>query len=203
MIRLLAKQNIRMFALGVLFVLLLSACSPPSPVATVEPTPPAEDGETGQPAETSEGEAYPEIQIYRPQVYPDAETPVAAAEAYPLPTLAPTAQPYPEAVPFQLDKPITAGTTQVTGTGPAGIPIWILDYTFGGAVLGQGVIADDGAFSIQVSELEANHRIGIVLGDLEGTEWQPENFYFRQFYGDDPKQVPMVDFFFDTAMVQP
>lgn len=183
---------------GMLFALFVSACSPPGPLTTLEPP------QSAEPQATAEGEAYPEIPIYVPRSYPELETQAAAqAEAYPMPTQAPTAQPFPNAVPFQLNKPITAGTTEVTGRGPAGIPIWILDYTFGGTVLGQGVTGEDNTFSIQVPTLEANHRIGIVLGDLEGTEWQPENFYFEQFYGDDPKQAPMVDFFFDTAMVQP
>lgn len=103
---------------------------------------------------------------------------------------------------FSLEKPIFEGTTQIVGVGTPGIPIIIYDVTFMGEILGQGLINQDGTFNISVSPLEAGHRIGIGLGVLSGSKWQVTDFQNPAFNGDEARQVPMVGFFFDTAMVQ-
>lgn len=103
---------------------------------------------------------------------------------------------------FSLKKPIFEGTTQIVGVGTPGIPIIIYDVTFMGEILGQGLINQDGTFNISVSPLEAGHRIGIGLGVLSGSKWQVTDFQNPAFNGDEARQVPMVGFFFDTAMVQ-
>jgi len=91
----------------------------------------------------------------------------------------------------------------VTGSGPTGVPIVLLDITFGGRLLASGVIDRNGRFELEVGEpLEARHRIGIALGDLTGTGWQPEDFSDEKFYGDEALNVPLVGFFFDTCMIQ-
>jgi hypothetical protein len=116
------------------------------------------------------------------------------------PLTSPLSVPANNAVPFQLDRPIAAGTTIIRGTGPAGVPIWIADVTFMGEVLGQGTIGPDGKFAIQVQPLEAKHRIGLALAELNGTKWKPEDFYHSEFYGPEATQLPQVGFFFDTVM---
>lgn len=104
--------------------------------------------------------------------------------------------------PFRLDKPIIAGATRVTGSGPVGVPIMLLDITFGGRLLALGVIDQDGRFELGLGEpLEARHRIGITLGDLTGTGWQPGDFSDRKFNGDEALNVPQIGFFFDTCMI--
>jgi len=104
--------------------------------------------------------------------------------------------------PFHLDKLLFEGTTQVTGTGPAGVPISLQDVTFMGTVLAQTVIGSDDTFMFQVTALEKNHRIGIALGDLTGTRWKPEDFNNAAYQGEEPMLVPQVGFFYDTALVQ-
>jgi Big-like domain-containing protein len=106
-------------------------------------------------------------------------------------------------VPFQFDKPIVAGATTVTGTGPAGVPILLEDVTFMGALMGQTNVGQDGRFSFTVPPLEAAHRLGVTLGDLSGTKWTAEQFYSPGYQGDGAMQTPNVGFFFDTAQVQP
>lgn len=107
-----------------------------------------------------------------------------------------------DVVPFQFDKPITAGTTRVTGSGPAGVPIILADITFGGLILTTGRIDPDGQFELELGNpLEARHRIGIALGDLRGTGWQPDDFSNEGFHGDEARTVPQIGFFFDTCMV--
>jgi len=103
---------------------------------------------------------------------------------------------------FQLDKPIPVGATQVTGQGPAGVPIMVLDITFGGTLLAAGKIDNDGTFELKLERpLEANHRIGLALGNLAGTDWQLTDFT-PEFYGDEPMSVPQVGHFLDTYAVR-
>ncbi len=104
-------------------------------------------------------------------------------------------------VPFRLERPLTAGATEVRGTGPAGVPIFIADVTFMGEPLGTGTIGPDGKFVIKVQPLIDGHRIGLALGILDGTPWKPEDFYLHDYYGPDAMQAPQVGFFHDTAMV--
>jgi hypothetical protein len=128
--------------------------------------------------------------------------------AYPSPNGAyPVGSPPPtlrgDEVPFQLDKPIVAGSTTVTGSGPAGVPILLEDVTFMGALMGQTNIGQDGRFSFTVPPLVAGHRLGVTLGDITGTKWTAEQFYSPGYQGDEAMQTPNVGFFFDTAQVKP
>ncbi len=123
------------------------------------------------------------------------ESPLGPSPLSPLP--APSTQ----VTPFKLDRPILAGATEIRGTGPAGVPIYIADITFMGEPLGTGKVDTDGKFVIVVKPLEAGHRIGLRLGILEGTPWKPEDFYRQEFYGPDAMQVPQVGFFHDTVLV--
>jgi len=102
---------------------------------------------------------------------------------------------------FRFDKPIRSGTTRITGSGPAGVPIIIVDVTFGGLVLAAGNIDQSGRFVLDLDQpLEANHRIGLALGNLSGTPWESLEFDSK-FYGEEPMSVPQVGFFFDTCLV--
>jgi hypothetical protein len=104
---------------------------------------------------------------------------------------------------FQLNKPIPPGSKKVTGSGPPGVPIVLLDITFGGRLLASGVIGKQGKFELTVEEpLEARHRLGITLGDLSGTKWTPEDLSDEKLYGDDALSVPQVGFFYDTHIIQ-
>jgi len=72
-----------------------------------------------------------------------------------------------------------------------------------GEILGSGRINSDGTFDIPVIiSLEKNHRIGIGLGDLSGTKFFIQDFQNPGYNGDEARNLPMLNFFFDTAMVQ-
>jgi hypothetical protein len=132
------------------------------------------------------------------------ESPVLMSSPLPLDAgVSPLATPVPPHVDaFRLDKPIKAGATQVTGQGPAGVPIILQDITFVGPVLAAGTIGSDGRFTLELdTPLEADHRIGLTLGNLSGTQWQHSDFS-SAYYGDEARSVPQVGFFFDTAMVR-
>ncbi len=108
-----------------------------------------------------------------------------------------------DGVRFQIDQPVKAGSTTVTGRGPAGVPITIVSVTTMGNELGSGVIGADGRFSIPVAPLSSSVRIGISIGDLTGTKFEGKDFNADVYKGDGALMVPLVGYFLDTAMVQP
>lgn len=120
--------------------------------------------------------------------------------AYPISTLAITTPS--QVAKFQLIKPIIEGATQVSGIGPAGVPINLQDVTFMGTLLGQTLISPNGTFVFRVTALEKNHRIGIALGDLTGTGRAPEDFNDPAYQGEGAMQIPQVGFFYDTVLVE-
>ncbi len=72
---------------------------------------------------------------------------------------------------FSINTPLTTSDTVVTGTGPAGVPIILIDASEMGELLGSTVIGEDGTFEFELSEnLTEKHQIGIQLGDLTGTD---------------------------------
>jgi hypothetical protein len=108
-----------------------------------------------------------------------------------------------EAVPFQIDRPVSEGDTVVAGGGPAGIPILVVSVTMMGEVLGAGTIGPDNRFEITTSPLPASIRIGIALADLSGTEYLPSDFNDEGFQGDEAMLIPEVGYFFDSTMIAP
>lgn len=103
--------------------------------------------------------------------------------------------------PIQLDKPLKEGSTVITGSGPANLPILIVDVTFMREILAETVIGEDGTFSINLTALSKDHRIGIALSNLEGTKWENVDLNASGFFGEGALQVPTVGFFYDTALV--
>ncbi|GAB4527057.1 MAG: hypothetical protein Fur0018_12510 [Anaerolineales bacterium] len=89
----------------------------------------------------------------------------------------------------------------MTGHGPANIPLLLVDITTMGDILAQTIVQSDGTFEFQVSPLEGQHRLGIMIGDLQIPGVKEEDFYTTEFYGDEARQIPQLGFFFDTVMV--
>lgn len=158
--------------------LALVACNASTPT----PTPASTESQNPYPVATNDISAYPAL---------------ATTVPYPVePTLDPNA------IPFVINVPVIEGAIEVTGSGPAGVPILLEDVTFMGVLLAETTIESDGTFKFQVTALEKNHRIGIALGDLTGTRWTPEDFSSRGYHGPKAMQVPNVSFFYDTTLVQ-
>jgi hypothetical protein len=207
------------WSVALVLVLLLAACStppktqtatailPPAPTGTTAQNPAGQYPAPGQTGISQEGAAYP--------------TPIIAASIYPAPSgklpgyLDPTNAPYPippsptinpgtpvKVVPFRINKPVPDGATEVSGSGPANIPITLADITMYGDVLGQTAIKPDGSFVFTLSKpIGKGHLIGVALSDLKNTKWVTANFNDPGFKGDAPRQVPLVGFFFDTVEV--
>ena len=106
-------------------------------------------------------------------------------------------------IPFVLERPVKPGATVISGTGPANVPILIVDVGFMGDILGQGTISKDGKFAIEVKPLVENSYIGVAVDELEGTDLTHEDFRARGFNGPGAEQIPQVGYIFDTLIVRP
>jgi hypothetical protein len=165
-------------------VLLLVACSSGNP--TIQTTPGYPSPYTGNLADPS---------------YPAPTQVILDNSSYPAPPTPNQGSPV-NIVPFRLNKPISAVATTVTGTGPAGVPILLVDITLNGEILAKTTIGSDGQFTFTIEKtLISGNLIGIALSDLHLTKWVQANFSNEGFFGDAAKLVPMVGFFYDTAQV--
>ena len=161
-----------------------TACTATTPTLAITPT-----------VANSQGSAYPGASE---SGYPSFSSTFAPPTGgYP----APDATRDPSIVPFVLDRPLVAGSTEVTGAGPAGVPIVLHDVTFMGEELGTTVVGLNNRFSIVVQPLEAAHRVGVAIGDLTGTEWTSENFEGSRFDGPQPMMVPQAGIYLDSVLV--
>jgi len=180
------KASSRYISTLILFIALLLAatgCGEPQPTQSPVGSP---SSPIGTPAEA------------QPSGGSESESPLSTAT----PTAEEDAIPGPR---FALDRPLEAGATHVSGQGPAGIPIVIVDVTLTGRQLGTGYINDEGRFDIELSEpLEAGHRIGIMAGTTSGMSEEEAQEYISQlkkWRGEEARTLPFIGTLFDTAMV--
>ncbi|MBN1668643.1 MAG: hypothetical protein JW862_16235 [Anaerolineales bacterium] len=183
-----------------LMIMTFTACSP------AVQTPDDEVDTPGQ--QTVETAVDDETSAPADDVYPAPKVTITASDTYPAPVEMQQYDPYPEpassddSLRFMIDKPVLVGATEVTGRGPAGVPIMLVDVTLAGEPIALSVIASDGTFRFTVPAQEANHRIGIALGNLSGTGWTETDFQDPKYNGDQARTVPTIGFFFDTALVR-
>lgn len=153
--------------LAVIFLILLSGCQGQQPTDV----PPEE---TSIPELPTEEAGYPVI-----------TRPTATDSGYPISE--PVNPNYPRGPEFTIDQPVTVGDTVITGNGPAGVPIKLIDVSEVGLLLGETVIESDGTFTIDlVAPLESNHSIGLQVGDLAGTSYSEEDFLYSPTYYERP-----------------
>ncbi|MFN3981890.1 MAG: hypothetical protein ACK4SA_16060 [Caldilinea sp.] len=129
------------------------------------------------------------VNEYRSGAYPAPQTPTPETSRIPI-------------VPFILERPLKAGDTVVRGTGPANVPIIIVDVFLMGETLGEGVIDSEGSFEVSVPPLETGHWIGVAVNDLSNTDLEFSDFYAQGFRGPGAEQVPQVGFVHDSEFVQ-
>jgi hypothetical protein len=102
---------------------------------------------------------------------------------------------------FKLDKPIKAGALEVSGRGPAGTPLQVVDITGGGEILGTGVIGDDGSFVIKLGvPVEENRVIGISLSVAKDRNTWVDLWALR---GEGARAIPQIGDFFDSDVSSP
>lgn len=106
--------------------------------------------------------------------------------------------------PFQLDLPLTAGHTTVSGQAPEALPLAIVDISFGGTILGTGSSDEDGRFSITVTPLPAGHRIGVTITEFEsGITFEQIAEQYFPYRGEGFINVPNVGIFYDSSLTKP
>lgn len=170
------KKLILFFSIG---IFLLAGCTKVEP--TSEISEPANQPAAGQ----NEEEGYP---VWEPRDLPEA--------GYPVEEVTPE---FPQGPDFSIDLPVEAGDTIVTGTGPADVPIILVNVSEVGTLLGETVITKDGTFAFELENpLESGNSIGIQLGDLEGTDFDPNDFVYSETY----YSRPLVGILFDMAFIQ-
>ncbi len=88
---------------------------------------------------------------------------------------------------------------EVSGSGPAGVPIKLIDIPSGGETIAENTIGTDGTFKLDVSgKLVAGNTIALKLGSVEGTKWNPDSFLSGPGYSD----MPFVGTIFDSTVVE-
>ena len=96
---------------------------------------------------------------------------------------------------FTFDEPLTANQEEVSGSGPADVPIKIISISSAGESLGLGSVMSDGTFTIPLSRpLKERELIAIQLGDESLRE------DFRDAPGTD---MPLIGLVFAQSVVQP
>ena len=99
---------------------------------------------------------------------------------------------------FEINEPVLAGSFQVSGTGPANLPIILIDVTEMGFVISETVIGSDGIFRFELDEpLIKSHAVGIQIGDLSKTDFNYDDYTF----GEDYMDRPLIGIIFDLASV--
>lgn len=169
--------------------LVLAACGADAPSESAEEaaTEPTSEEEATVAADDSATEAYPATDAY------------PATEAYPATNAYPGVSEFPEGPEFTIDEPVSVSQTDVTGTGPAGVPITLINVDDGGTAIGETTIEEDGTYTIVVEDgLSANTMIALQLGNIEGTDLDPAQFMVGPGY----LELPFVGRIFVSTVVQ-
>jgi hypothetical protein len=111
---------------------------------------------------------------------------------YPVPTL-------PQGPAFTLTLPVRASDTEVTGKGPAGVPVKLVNVARSAEMIGETTIDANGAFKISLpSKLIAGDRIALMLGNTAGTKFNANDFVSGPGYQD----YPLVGILFASTVVE-
>ena len=127
------------------------------------------------------------------------------SEGYPLEILDPSGYPV-DNIPqigtrgpdFNITEPVNGGETIVQGSGPANVPINLVDVFMNGELLGSTVVDDNGNFSFSLDKpLVTGHSIGLMLGDISKTDLSESDFMYNENYYD----IPLIGILFDFVVV--
>ena len=141
---------------------------------------------TMAPTGTSTSSGYP---VQTPEVKPETGYPIAENQSTDTP----------QGPEFSISVPVDEGALVVTGTGPAEVPLQLVSVSEVGRVLAETVIDGEGNFTFNLDEpLEAGMTIGLMLGDVSGTEFNENDFVYSDTY----YARPLIGILFDMAVVQ-
>jgi len=138
-----------------------------------------------------------EIEVIEEEsAYPVSEPVVQLETAYPV---AKVESEFPQGPEFIINRPVRAADSEVSGTGPAGVPIKLINVSEVGVVLAETTIREDGTFTFTLQErLQTGHSIGLQLGDIENTDFNPDDFLYSDTY----YERPLVGILFDMLVVE-
>jgi len=173
------KRKYRLYILVLLLIFLVSCSGKKVPT---------------QDTSTSETAVNPvkEVESGYPITQPEAEE----DSGYPISENEPA---YPQGPEFSFDTPVTTVDEFVTGTGPAGVPIKLIDVSEVGHVLSETLIDNEGLFKFILEEpLISGYTIGIQLGDLENTDLSESDFQSSDSYF----ESSLVGILFDMLVVE-
>jgi hypothetical protein len=174
-------KTTRILIISWIVLLLLAGCNPKSPDAV----PVTEPGDDGVPEGIEEESGYP---VSPPMEMPEEGYPIAEIESE-----------FPQGPEFIIDRPVKASDSTVSGTGPAGVPIKLIDVSEVGVVLAETTINADGTFTFTLQDpLQSGHSIGLQLGDVENTDFNPDDFLYSDTY----YERPLVGILFDLLVVE-
>lgn len=133
---------------------------------------------------------------------PAAETtavPVGAQYPYPYPAPEVTEVAPVQGPAFTIDAPVTVASGQISGSGPAGVPIRVVNVTRGAEDIALVTIGEDGRFSADISgRVTAGDRVGLMLGDISGTRFSRDDFLSGPGYDD----IPTIGIIFTSVLVE-
>ncbi len=196
----------KIILISLLALLVLAGCkkeTPQSPIPEPTKSEPTAAAVVKEPTEEPVAEP---TQAVMEQTYPIVESTIAA-ETYPIaqspteeityPLPEPTVDPNNGPI-FTIDEPVSASELTVTGTGPAGVPIKLIDVTTMGETLALTTIKEDGTYQFDLEkELLTGHAIGLQIGDLTNTNFNYDDFVYSTEYFD----KPMIGIIFYIAIV--
>jgi hypothetical protein len=102
-------------------------------------------------------------------------------------------------VQFSIDEPVVAGDLEVTGQGPVGVPLQLVNISSGGKVLSSTTIDKNNYFKFSLAKpLKDGHIIGIQLAAAKNPDTWLELWAQR---GDNARAIPRLGDFFDSTIV--
>lgn len=138
----------------------------------------------------------PETEAGTDIAYPIRDINDSPQSSYPITESEPM---YPQGPVFSINEPLRGGENTVTGTGPANVPIILVDVSEIGLTLGETIIESNGTFTFTLSKpLLTGHIIGIKLGNIEGTDLSENDFMYSETY----YERPYVGILFDLVVVE-
>jgi len=158
-----------------------------------------EETSQSKPGQTEEsGYPIPETPGDVESGYPSNTEPEDVESGYPS-SAEPVQMDYTPGPEFDIDDPVSSNDEVVTGTGPTGVPINLVDASEVGRLLAETVIDADGTFTFELDEpLEQGNMIGIMLGDLTGTDLNENDFIYSDTY----YSRPLIGILFDMVLVE-
>jgi hypothetical protein len=173
----------------VILAFLLSGCSESESTETLTPTSQQSDLVTDTPTMPTESDMSTGYPINTPNASPETGYPVVDNPSDE--TL--------QGPEFSISVPVQAGDLTVSGSGPAEVPLRLVSVSAVGQVLAETVINQEGIFTFNLDEpLEAGQTIGLMLGDLSGTDLNESDFLYSDTY----YSRPLIGILFDMVVVQ-